>query len=80
MTKTTLEKASILNEKIEALDEIIQTLIYGGDIGYTRYALYGDPGDGVTDYICDIEKEGVETLRNFYINRRNELVKEFEEL
>lgn len=44
------------------------------------FKVYGDPGDGVTNYIFDIDTEAFNCMLDHYTNRLEKLKKEFEEL
>lgn len=77
MTRTNFDKAKCILAKIDKVEEAIYFLT-GSE--YKRMCLYGDPGDGVTDYMFDLDKEAMSVIRNYYIDQKEKLVKEFEAL
>ena len=76
MTDYEFEKAKVLKKKIEEVEEILSDL----SVSYPIFKVYGDPGDGVTDYLFDIDTEAFNTLLDHYTNKLEVLKKEFEEL
>ena len=76
MTDYEFEKAKILKKKIEDVEEILSDF----SVEYSTYTVYGDPGDGVKDYLFDIDTEAYNCIRDHYTNKLEKLKKEFEEL
>lgn len=76
MTDYEFEKAKVLKKKIEDAKDILSDL----SVEYPMLKVYGDPGDGVTDYLFDIDTEAFNCLLDHYTNRLEKLKEEFEEL
>lgn len=76
MTEYEYEKAKVLKKKIEETKEILSDL----SVDYPLFKVYGDPGDGVTDYLFDIDTEAFNCILDHYTNKLERLKKEFEEL
>ena len=65
-----------MKKKIEEVKDILSDL----SVSYGTFKVYGDPGDGVTDYLFDIDTESFNCLLDHYTNKLEDLKKEFEEL
>lgn len=76
MTDYEFEKAKVLKKKIEDTKDILGDL----SVEYPMFKVYGDPGDGVTDYLFDIDTEAFNCILDHYTNKLDKLKKEFEEL
>lgn len=76
MTDYEYEKAKVLKKKIEETKDILSDL----SVDYPLFKVYGDPGDGVTDYLFDIDAEAFTCILDHYTNKLHKLKKEFEEL
>ena len=76
MTDYEFEKAKVLKKKIEETKDILGDL----SVDYPAFKIYGDPGDGVTDYLFDIDTEAFNCILDHYTNKLERLKKEFEEL
>ena len=76
MTDFEFEKAKILKKKIEDTEDILRDL----STDYPIFKLCGDPGDGINDYLFEVDTEALNCILDHYKNKLEVLKKEFEKL